>query len=207
MDSTEEEYEPSGLEYARANSLSRNHITEPLPSFDTKFFIDKADFDFLDDRLLQQFQLYFPIKPDRLLLSRESAELISRTTKYEPVESFDDPFVLRSRRDLSWKTLVELPLLRSVNEVDRRNFARRDAFEINMKDIKFPLEIMEGEDSLDLDPKLFTHGAKLIKELKKEKLAVSREAIVLLSSGLRDDWTPEDEKKLWESSYKYNKVG
>ena len=207
MNSVEgEDYEPSGLEYARANGLSRNHLAEPFPLFDARFLMDNIGFSLLDDSSLQQFQLDYPVKADRLLLSRESAEAISRATKYEPVESFDDPFIPRTRQDERWKTLVELPLLRSVNEMDCKEFARRDGFEINLKDVEFPMEIVEGDDGLDLDAKLFTLGLDVVEVLKKEKLAVSREAIAFLSSALRDDWTAQDDNEARGSSTEIKKV-
>jgi len=208
IDTTEEveDDEPSALEYARANGLSCNHLVEPLLKFDTFFLIDSLDVNLLDDSLLHQFQLDYPIKADRLVLSRESAELISKAIKNEAVDSFDDPVVPQSRQDVRWKSLVELPLLRSVNEVDCKEFARRDDFELEMKDIRFPLEVVEGEDGLDLDEMLFTLGAGVVEDLRKEKLTVSREAVECLSKQTRDDWTKEDEKNMWDCSIKYNKV-
>ncbi|KAG9247076.1 hypothetical protein BJ878DRAFT_415625 [Calycina marina] len=140
------------------------------------------------------------------MLLKEGGQLLVWVHSNEPFNGFDDPYVPKSREELRWKALLELPLLRSRNDIDRMKFACRDDFEIKLEDIKLPEEMVDGENGLGLPAKLFDLGAGIIGELKKEKLEVSKEAMVVLGMALKDDWTTEDEKELWERSFNYKKL-
>ncbi|EHK98458.1 hypothetical protein M7I_5759 [Glarea lozoyensis 74030] len=97
------------------------------------------------------------------------------------------------------KLRIELPLLKSHLETDLRKFARRDGFEIDLKDIKLPLELVDESagEGMTFPDRHHELGSKIIEDLKMEKLAVSREAISFLQRAIQSSWTREDEDELW----------
>jgi len=50
-------------------------------------------------------------------------------------------------RGIIKRAKLELPLIKTDHEMDCKNFARRDDFEIKLCDIKLPLEMVDEENN------------------------------------------------------------
>ena len=87
-------------------------------------------------------------------------------------------------------------------------FARREGFETQLRDVKLPLEVLDEETNggLTFSASLWDKGTKLLDELKRAKLEVSKETLMCLQDILKNDWTEEDEKAVWTSGQTYRKV-
>ncbi|KAF8853706.1 hypothetical protein BDZ45DRAFT_657595 [Acephala macrosclerotiorum] len=141
--SSEEADEPSPLEYARANGLSRDYLAEHLGFAD-----------------LEQLQ-----------------------------------------------NNLELPLLRSNHETDCKAFASREGFDITLQDVKLPLELVDDEknEGLSWPSRFWEMGLETLQKLKAEKLSISKNTFMFINDCLKDDWSEDDAKALWDDEQKYKK--
>ena len=207
-ESSDEEPETSPLQYARENGLCCDHLQTPYHASNLNVFADYQN-GLLDDCHLQQFKLCAEINTDeRLTASKEAALLIASVSREGTFEWVDDTVVQMITSSKHIVPRLELPLLKSDQETDCKTFARREGFEIKLQDIKLPLEMVDGENNgcIGFSPSLCNKGTEILEELKKERLEVSKDTLLYLQSILRSDWTDENEEKVWESTFTYQKV-
>lgn len=204
----EEEVDISALEYARQNGLCRDHFNEP-------YLISKADgfencqVGLTDDSHLPRFELAANVNTDeRLTISKDAALLIDSIARKESSEWVESAMLrmIDTRKYRNFRP--ELPLLRSDHETDCKMFAQKESFEIKLQDIKLPLEIVDEDNNggLTFSPDLWVKGAEILESIKKEKLEVSKDTLVHLQNTLKNDWTDQDQEKIWESVHKYKRV-
>jgi hypothetical protein len=146
---------------------------------------------------------------ERLSISKEAALLLASITREQTAEEIDvlvSP-MLHSIDGIK-KLKLELPLLRSDHEADCKEFGRKEGFEIKLKDVKLPLEIVNIENGEGLQwPSHFRAlGTKIAKELKQERISVSKDTVGYLSRKLTSVWTEEDEEDLWKREQSYKRV-
>lgn len=207
---SEEAEEPSPLEYARSNGLSRDYLAERLGFSDLEQLQHVVDAKQLDSSHLRQFNLGSEIRvEERLTISKDAALLLSSINREEASEDIDSLVVsMLDTRTLGWPPKLELSLLRSNHETDCREFASREGFEIKLQDVKLPLELVDDEknEGLSWPSRFWDMGPETLQKLKAEKLAVSKDAFMFINDCLKDDWTEDDAKALWNDEQKYKKV-
>ena len=196
------------LEYARYHGLSR----DPLADFFAFTHIGalQADIpdDFIDDSL-PQFD--FGVEPrldERLTLSKEAARLLQAVAHEDTQETIDALTLSMLGSSGVKNSRVELPLLKTDHETDCKHFAQWDGFEIKLKDVKFPLEVVDDEknEGIKFPSSYWNLGDGIMEELKKEKLEVSKNTMVFLKEALTNVWTKEDDEELWQAEMNYKRV-
>jgi hypothetical protein len=204
-----EEDDISPLEYARFNGLSYNYLDEPAAFIHAGILQKRAEASLSDDSHLQTFDLGREIKiEERLTVSRGGAQLLASVSNGEAPESINSLVLPLLDSRTAKEIKLELPLLKSEHEVDCRDFARRHGFEVKLRDIKLPLEMVDEKngEGLNLSSKLWSLGTKVLEELKLEKIAVSKDTLGYLQTTIKNVWTPEDDNKLWNSEQRYKRV-
>jgi hypothetical protein len=103
---------------------------------------------------------------------------------------------------------LELPLLKTDHALDCRSFANRYGFEIQLIDVKLPLEMVDdySNEGLSFPSSMYCRGDEILDELKKERLVVSRETMEYLSAAIKPGWTDSDDTSLWEGLRNYKKA-
>jgi len=195
----------SALEYARRHHLVYDYLKFPVLS---RLEVLSHHSGLTRDSHLHQFVLTANIKEERVKLEQAGAKLLawaSTGDKSELVESMLLPMLgsvyVKNMR-------LELPLLKSDHQMDCSRFACRKDFETKLKDVKLPLEVVDDEknEGLAFPSHLYIKGDEIMKALKKERLAVSKETILVLTEAIKMDWTEADEEDLWKGFHIYKKV-
>lgn len=207
--SSEGEEEPTALEYARRHGLAYDHLLESTCHLYSTLTLLGEVGDLMKDGDLPQFEFPEYTTDERLLMSKEAALLIAwasnNTVEIEAVY----PGILSTTDQRSVKDKkLELPLLKSDHEIDCRRFAKRDGFDIKLEDVRLPFEMfdVENNDGIRIPDSLWIRSSELIIEIEKEKLGVTKEAIIYLQSALKVDWDENMEKEVWASVQKYKRV-
>lgn len=203
--------EPPPLQYARSNGLARDHLADQLVFSELAKLQTAVQHGLTDDSELHQFDFGSEVKvEERVTISKEGALLLSSVSQEDTAEAIDALVLpMFKTRSITKRARLELPLLRTDHETDCKNFARRDDFEIKLCDIKLPLEMVNEEDNEGLiwPSKFSSLGEELVEQLKQEKISVSKDIINYLQDALKNGWTEEDDKNLWESEQRYKRVG
>ncbi|CZT45533.1 uncharacterized protein RSE6_05850 [Rhynchosporium secalis] len=207
--SSSQEEKVSPHEYARQNGLAQDYLAANLEIpelFDIRSrSVNNVD----DDAKLPLFDLGPQLKvEERLACSREAASLLSWLTREESSDEINDIVApLFKDTDCIRKKKLELPLLRTDVDTDSRNFASREGFEISVQDIKLPLEAVAQGEGFDWIEQYKNLGGEILRDLKLEKISVTREAMVFLQACMTVSWTEEDDRELWAREQKYQRVG
>lgn len=204
------EEEPSAVEYARANGLSRNYLAEALGISDLQQLQSSLQ-DALSDSHLHQFNLGPPLKvEERLNLSKDAATLLQSVMRGEVREDIDalvtsTPNAEKRRRP----SKLELPLLRTDHATDCRSFGSREGFDIKLQDVKLPLELVDDEknEGFIYPQRFWDIGPQILHKLKTEKLSATKETVKCIADSIAPAWSEEDAKALWDGELKYKRVG
>ncbi|KAH6723079.1 hypothetical protein BKA61DRAFT_533847 [Leptodontidium sp. MPI-SDFR-AT-0119] len=103
------------------------------------------------------------------------------------------------------KKKLELPLLSTDVDTDCRNFASRKGFDIKLRDIKLPLEAVAEGEGFDWIKQYESLGTEILRDLKAEKIGVTRDAMAFLQSCVNIAWTEEDISQLWDREQTYKR--
>lgn len=207
-ESEAEDEDLTPLEYARYHRLSRDPLTDPLAFA----HIEALQADILEDSVDSFLpQLDFGVEPrldERLMVSKEALQFVQSVAHQYTPESIDALILPMLRPSRGKNSRIELPLLKTDHETDCRHFARWDGFEIKLEDVKFPLELVDDEknEGIKFPSSYWKLGDGIMEELKKEKLEVSRDAMLFLKEALTDVWAKEDDEELWRTEMKYKRV-
>jgi hypothetical protein len=207
--SSEEGEEITAQEYARLNDLAYNHLAEhisgpydtmPLPSW----FANNPTM----DSHLPHFEFLDHDTDERLSVSKEAAIMIAWVSNVDKVNAAESNILSVVGYKEAKNKKLELPLLESDHEKDYMDFAKRKGFELELKDVKLPLEVIDEEkkEGLGFPASLWKRGDELMEELRKEKLAVTKEAIICLQQSLKIDWDKVAEQEVWASVQTYRRV-
>jgi len=199
----------SVVEYARRNGLSRNHLDEEMPLHQYQALIKDILDGLTSDSHLPQFNISADVDTnERLPVSKDAARLLAYLFQGETPDYNDSVILPLLYSNKVKSSRVELPLLRTDHELDCREFAKREGFEIKLKDIKLPLEELniENNEGLECPARFMTFGQEALVALEREKIEVSREAMVYIQDALKVDFTEEDQQEVWGSLDTYKRV-
>jgi hypothetical protein len=199
----------SVLEYARLNGLSKDYLSEEMPYYQYEALLKGIPNDLTSDAHLPQFDPLVDINTDeRLTVSKDAARHLAYVSQGETPDYINSIILplLESKEVKS--TRVELPLLRADHELDCREFAKKEGFEIELKDIRLPMEDLdiENDEGLEFPAKFMTLGTETMEALQREKMEVTRETLVYIQNALKVNWTEEDQQQLWKSVQTYERV-
>ncbi|KAG4432247.1 hypothetical protein IFR05_012280 [Cadophora sp. M221] len=205
----EEEHEISALEFARRNGLSQNHLASYIGYRELETLLSRhADnADNVDaETNLPEFDFGPELKvEERLSCSKEAASILSRVKRDESSDEITGLVAsLLKDNNSNRKKKLELPLLRTDVDNDCRKFASRQEFDIDLRDIKLPLEAVAEGEGFDWTKQYENLGAEILQDLKAEKIGVTRHAMAFLQSCINIAWTEEEQNQLWarEQAYK-----
>ncbi len=208
--SSSEEEDVSPLTYARLNGLYRDYLSENLGFAEVKGLQWRVDGVLFDDAHLPQFSLGTGFKvEERIALPKDAAPLLAWVTREETKDEIDSLAAPILDGHLhSKKRRLELPLLRSDHEMDCRQFARREGFDVRLEDVKLPLEVVNdyNNEGLNWSADFCNLGSGLLEELKLEKIQVTKDAIIYLQESLNVIWTEDDDLNLWAGELPYQRV-
>src|SRR5690242_6789183 len=209
----EEVEEPSVLEYARAQGICTDYTTE-LPRLvdiclSLNHTVDQDLRDPFDDDLTIAVAAANELLKKRVALSvnKETANIL-RTFR-----SVDEPLTshflaaegLQRIRELK----QELPVLRTDAELDMLAFGTK--FEPDFKDLymRLPSEELDEErdEGFGWPARYAAYPAQCDAKVKSERLTVTKEAMQLLQSVMRDDCSSEDYEKIRADSLERRRVG
>jgi hypothetical protein len=138
---------------------------------------------------------------DRLQISRETSEVLTRCTK--PPDTPTDMFCLTDSSRSKLLLKMETPLLRTDHSNDVRRFRKRlDPH--RMLDACQPYLIVETEGNV-LD-RCRKAADQMQSSFQHERLQVAKETIIALTEYLRDNWTPQDDEPLLTHELSKSKV-
>jgi hypothetical protein len=145
---------------------------------------------------------------ERLTISKDGAQLLAWVMHLEAAESIDATVHNMMGSPEFKTTRLELPLLGSDHEFDVTEFAKRDAFESHLQDVRLPIEILDVEQNecLEFSSTLQNLGADTLDNLQRQKLIVTRESLKYIQTSIRSNWTEFDEEELWKDIQEYAKV-
>jgi hypothetical protein len=200
------EEERGALDYARHHGLCEQYDSGPIydgsipvPSNDT---IDLDLWDPSNEFIANAVDM---LTRERLAVSRE-AVLLLRAVHELQQKAVDEPLATDRYHWMS-NLKQELPILRTDNELDLLHFG--SAVMPDLKDSNIPLEIVDQEkdEGLEWPAKYLTYPAQFDKQIKAEKLAVSRDVLLHLCDAIADAYTSEDYERIQQENLQYKPVG
>ncbi|RDW80539.1 hypothetical protein BP5796_05237 [Coleophoma crateriformis] len=187
------------FQYARLKGLARDHLAEPFPWPQIMKLQEKIPHCLLDGPELPNLDLESLTAglsdKERLILSKEGARLLATTQRGE--DSVDVLSSLSNLRKAKWIKL-ELPLLISDHEWDCRQFARREDFEPQLRDIKLPEELVDEDsgEGFTIPLQEWDLSDGFMEGIQSERLVVRRDTLNFLRGVVKGEWTDEDEEVL-----------
>jgi hypothetical protein len=214
MPPDDDEPEPSIVEYARFYGISIDHNAAFPAQDELDYLLQTTPAESEDDARLPQLQPV-EIEPpeDRITLEKEGAKAIREadTGPLEHAEYQKSLGRLCRERKRTPKLKCELPLLKTLHEVDYKVFkqAIEKGREVDLDQLKtLPLEPLDDEkdEGLEFPSKYHDVPAVLLKQGEKEKIGISKDAMLVLACALKNEWSEEDNKKLIMSQITYKRV-
>lgn len=135
---------------------------------------------------------------ERLIVSKDAAMLLRSMHDLQKAPSCAETTVDKYQCMRSLKQ--ELPLLKTDIELDLASFGKSAL--PALKDLKIPSEVLaeENDEGLDWPSKYQAYPGQCAKQVKAEKLAVSRDVLLYLQDALTDHFSAKDSQKLVEQS-------
>lgn len=207
VDREEPVYAPNeALKYAYEHDLTRDYT---LNSFSIAHLLSKpvqctlpsiTEDGFTDCSHLSDLELPVPqLRSEVLTIARSALKLIHdirRELTDDEVKSLTQD-VVDSGNTNQWK--LELPILRTDNERDMREFrrgmsSRRD---VHIGDHRLPLDPVTVEDGegMQLPASARSEANELLRKLEGEKLGVTRSSLRFLANVVKDEYSEEEQ---WE---------
>jgi hypothetical protein len=195
----------SALEYARHHGLCTPYDREPI--YDGSLPTppnDNCDRDLWDPSDGFITNAVNTLTRERLAVSRDVALLLKSVHELQQDPSDDNLTTDRYHRLLSLKQ--ELPILRTDNELDLLNFG--SAAMPDLRDLNIPFEPVnqENDEGFEWPTKYLTYPAQYEDQIKAEKLAISRDALLHLRNAVTDNYTEEDYESIKEEGLQYKPV-
>jgi hypothetical protein len=202
----EEQEDPTVLEYARFHGLCTDYLLEqphikdvPIPSNDCfeSDLRDHADSSLTNNAASE-------LTKERLTVDKEVA-LLLRAIQQQQVP---DEYTLLPSDD--WrrakKLKVEVPILKSDEELDLLSFGCTDTPSFSKLRIPYELIDVEKDEGFEWPKKYSDYPAQCNKQARAAKLSVSRDDLLFLGDMVKDHWTPEVSEQIKEESLKYMRV-
>lgn len=204
LDQEEEDW--TTLEYARHYELTKKYDADCVSSGDLPIpSDDPTDWDFGFPSAENVADRLSVLTKERLAVSRDAAVLLRAMHELriapENEDAVDDHY--------QWvrRLKQELPILKTDNELDMLSFGNRAM--PALKEIMIPSEVVDEEkdEGFEWPAKYLAYPTQCDKQIKAEKLAVSREVLLCLQDALADHFNAEDAEKLVDGSLQRKKVG
>lgn len=192
------------LQYAYEHDLTRDYT---LNSFSIAHLLSKpiqstlptiTEDGFTDCTHLRDLEIPAPqLRSEVLTISHSALKLIHETRR----ELTDDEVKLLTQDVIdsgSTKNLkLELPILRTDNERDMRDFRTQMASrqDVNIKDHRLPLDPVTVEDGegMQLPASARSEANELLRKLEGEKIGVTRSSLQFLADVVKDGYTEEEQ--------------
>lgn len=199
--------EPTILEYARFYGLCKDYrlydllIDRPKAPSDQDL---QSDLDDPVDSAQAYLTSDFTTK-ERISISKDSAIFLKSICTIPDLIT-EEMFRSGSRR-LMVRLKQEVPILRSDNEYDLRNFGNITV--PDLRTLRIPLDIAGDRrcEGLEWPTKLLALPVEYDKQSKTEKMETSREALLFLQNALKDSFTIEDYEAIKANALGYKRVG
>jgi hypothetical protein len=101
---------------------------------------------------------------------------------------------------------VEVTILNSDEELDLLNFGCTDTPNFSSLSIPFELVDVEEDEGFEWPTKYYEYPAQCNKQVKAEKLAISRDNLLFLGNMIKDHHKLEDSEKTKEDYLNYTRV-
>ncbi|OIW31836.1 hypothetical protein CONLIGDRAFT_641615 [Coniochaeta ligniaria NRRL 30616] len=102
---------------------------------------------------------------------------------------------------------LELPVLRTDNEIDLRRYKRRIcvAREVHLAGHHLPLEPCDEDkdEGLEFPPQAYATDRRIVQSVENEKIAISKHSFQALLKYLKTDWTEADQDDMLRSQVEY----
>ena len=201
-----EQEDPTILEYARFHGLCTDYLLEqprindiPIPSnecFESNLR-DPVDCSVTNDAASE-------LTKERLTVDKEVVLLLKAIQQQQGPNEYT---LLPSDDWRRAKRLkVELPILKSDEELDLLNFGCTATPSFSKLRIPYELVDVENDEGFEWPKKYFDYPAQCHKQARVEKLAISRDDLLFLGDMVKDHWTPDVSEQIKEDSLKYMRV-
>lgn len=196
----------SALDYARYHGLctpyNREQIDDgnlPAPSG------DDFDRDLLDPSDMSIANTVDTITRERLAVNKDAILLLKAVHELQQEPTDDGLMPDRYQRMRSLR--LELPVLRTDNELDLLNFGSSAVPDFN--DLRIPFETIDQEngEGFEWPIKYLAYPIQWDKKIKAEKFTVSKDVLLHLRDAITDAYTNDDYEKIKEESLQYKPVG
>jgi hypothetical protein len=200
-----EDEELSALEYARRYGLCKAYDSEKPETGSLYSLIDDTfdqdPWDSFDESVTNAVR---GLTRERLAVNKDAILFLKAVRELTDVPAQDLLMTDRWKGKLGLK--LELPLLRTDNELDLMNFG--SAAIPDFGTLNIPTEIVkeENDEGLQWPAKYFAYPAQCDERVKGEKLAVSKEVLVHLRDTIQEPYTPKDYEMIMVQSQKYKPV-
>ncbi|KAK7738840.1 hypothetical protein SLS63_002177 [Diaporthe eres] len=200
-------YAPNeALQYAYEHDLTRDYT---LNSFSIAHLLSKpvqstlptiTEDGFTNCTHLPDLELPVPrLRSEVLTITHSALKLIHETRR----ELTDDEVKLLTQNVInSGKTenlKLELPILRTDNERDMREFRKQmtSRQDVNIRDHRLPLDPVTVEDGegMELPASARSEASELLRKLEGEKIGVTRSSLQFLADVVKDGYTEEEQWK------------
>lgn len=211
------------LEYAYANELVRDHR---LVSFSVRYLLDPAventlraadgdgfpDYNHLVELEVPTIVVTGNVKT--IETSQDALKLISEARKILSDSELEELTLATCKPTSVELARLELPLLRSDNEWDlrqyqRENAGRHAALLESIKNHNLPLDTPDSEkgEGVEPSPQVRKECEELWRQMEEaERLVVTKDSLMYLAGQIKDDYTKEDWINYLMAEIKYNKV-
>ena len=199
-----ESAQPTIVEYARFHGLIKDHRSlDPialLPS--SKSWPASLE---EPDEGIKIESLHASLANEKLAISKEALKLLSSCAAAPSIGVWDsEDFV--GPRGHAYKQKLEIPILLTEHELDVQRFGQR--FEPDLAGLNLPYERIDEEQDEGFtwpDGYHATHQ-DLNSRGTGEKIEATRDVLLHLQNALKDSYTDEDEKALFEIELRHKRV-
>ncbi|KAI1383425.1 uncharacterized protein F4822DRAFT_77386 [Hypoxylon trugodes] len=187
-------------EYARENSLSVDSQVDVFLLFAhfQEESIRESPEELTDDTSLTQLRIPSLLpRIEQLDVSKESLELLGHAVSLgrENIQAFKLPSFL----DLA-KLKLELPLLQSDPDHDRRELARRiqkqRSTDIDLRSVPSEPLSISNDESLEYPETTSQYKQNFLTAIKNERIDIPKDTLRYLSYALKDEWTRDKQRGL-----------
>ncbi|KAF2265709.1 hypothetical protein CC78DRAFT_598295 [Lojkania enalia] len=204
MDLDLEEREPTVLEYSRFHGLTRNFSLEQLG-----IIVDHApSSDDIERDLMELTEDILPnpadeLSKERLGVSKDAALFLKAIQSLRQQSENEHLIADNRKRILNLK--MEIPILRSDNELDLQDFGSLAIPSFNKLSIPFETVDEEKDEGLEWPSRYYAFPAKCKEQVKAEKITVSKDVLFFLQAAVNDSYTLLDAEKIKAESLTYNR--
>ena len=195
------------VDYARLHGLAVDHLAVPLPISHVETIQKSAYHNVIDKEGLLHIE--FPIHvniEEHLTVDEGAARLLQDANNGFSKVEIDSIVIPLLDTRLTKNLRMETPLLMTDHATDFKDFAQWE--ESHYIDGCLPMEPLDDEMDVGLGwpEKLQKLPAAILKELKREKIELSKEVLIYLRAEVKGSWTEENNREVWENATPHKRV-